>query len=67
MWRDQRGNLAVMFALASAVLFGFGALALDASRLYVVKRQLQGAADAASLAAVLELPDEDAALDEALE
>jgi Flp pilus assembly protein TadG len=67
LWRDQRGNLAVMFALASAVLFGFGALALDASHLYVVKRQLQGAADAASLAAVLELPDEDAALDEALE
>jgi len=64
---DRRGNVAMMFGLAAGVLFGMGALAVDAGNLYVVRSQLQGAADAAILAAASELPDVDAARARALE
>jgi len=57
--RDQRGNIAVLFALLTVPLLGFAALAVDVGHLYVTRMQLQGAADAAVLAALPELPDLD--------
>jgi hypothetical protein len=46
----QQGAVAVLVALFLVVLLGFGALALDISRVFVVRNQLQNAADAAALA-----------------
>lgn len=44
-----------MFALTVFVLFGFMALAIDLGRTYVVRTELQNAADAAALAGAMEL------------
>ena len=46
----QRGNVLIWFALLLPVLFGFMALSVDLARLYLVKTELQNAADAAALA-----------------
>jgi hypothetical protein len=64
---DQRGNIAMLFAIMLGVLFGFSALAVDAGHLYVLKSKLQRTADAAALAAASQLPDETDAQAEALE
>lgn len=65
--RDQRGNIAMLFAIMLGVLFGFSALAVDGGNLYVLKSKLQRTADAAALAAASQLPDETDARAEALE
>jgi hypothetical protein len=65
--RDQRGNIAILFGLMSGALFAFGALAVDAGQLYVLKSKLQRTADAAALAAASQLPAEDDARAMALE
>ncbi len=52
---QQRGVFAVATALAMLVMLGFVGLAIDASRLELVQAELQNAADACALAAVLEL------------
>jgi uncharacterized membrane protein len=49
--RDRSGNVAIMMAGALAMLIGCSALAVDTGSLYLDKRKLQGAADAAALAA----------------
>jgi hypothetical protein len=64
---DQRGNIALLFGLMIGVLFAFGALAVDAGQLYVLKSKLQRTADAAALAAASQLPAEDDARAMALE
>jgi Flp pilus assembly protein TadG len=46
----QRGASTVLFALSLGVLLGLGALAIDASNLYVARGELQNAADAGALA-----------------
>ena len=51
----QRGVFAISTALAMLVLLGFVGLAIDASRMQLVQAELQNAADACALAAVLEL------------
>ena len=48
---DQRGFVAVTVALLLVGLLSFGALALDISSLFVVRNELQNAADAGALAA----------------
>ena len=53
--RLQRGAAAVLFSLALPVLIGLAALAIDVSRLVVVRAELQSAADACALAAVSQL------------
>lgn len=53
--RRSRGAIALMLALSLFVLFGFMALAMDLGRTYVVRTELQNAADAAALAGALEL------------
>lgn len=59
--RDQRGSVLPLFGLSVVVLFGFAALGIDVSHLYYAKNELQTTADAAALAAALDLPDIDAA------
>ncbi len=47
---DDDGAVAVLVALLSVVLFGFGAFVIDVGALYSERRQLQAGADAAALA-----------------
>ena len=53
MWwvKDEEGATAITVALMLLVIFGIGALVLDAGNLFWERRQLQNAADAAALAA----------------
>lgn len=51
----QRGAVAIMFGLSLVVLFGFMALVFDLGRTYVVRTELQNAADAAALAGAKDL------------
>jgi len=53
--RHQRGAMAVMIALSLVVLVGFLGVVVDLGRLYVMKAELQNAADACALAAAYEL------------
>ncbi len=56
---DERGNVAVAFALSAAVLVGFSGFAVDLSRAYLARTELQNVADAAALAGVLKDIDSD--------
>ncbi|MHB8588226.1 MAG: pilus assembly protein TadG-related protein [Candidatus Dormibacteraceae bacterium] len=49
--RNQRGQAIVLIAIMLAVVIGMAALAIDGSRAYAVRRDLQAAVDAAALAA----------------
>ncbi|MFZ2124750.1 MAG: Tad domain-containing protein [Rhodoferax sp.] len=53
--QHQRGAVAITFALSLLVLFGFMALVFDLGRTYVVRTELQNAADAAALAGAKDL------------
>lgn len=53
--QHQRGAVAIMLGLSIFVLFGFMALAIDLGRTYVVRTELQNAADAAALAGAKQL------------
>jgi Flp pilus assembly protein TadG len=57
----EHGSVLPFFAVAAFALFGFGALGIDTGQLYLTKSRLQGATDAAALAAVERLPDIDQA------
>ena len=65
--RDEQGSMTVIVAVMASVLLGFGALAIDLSSSYGVHAKLQGAADAAALAAVQQMPDTSAATAAALD
>jgi Flp pilus assembly protein TadG len=65
--RDEHGSMTVIVAFMASVLLGFGALAIDLSSSYGVHAKLQGAADAAALAAVQQMPDTSAATAAALD
>jgi Flp pilus assembly protein TadG len=54
-WKDRQGQVALIFALASPVLFGAVGYGLDISLFYKQKVQLQTAADASALNTVREL------------
>lgn len=49
--RSQKGQAIVLIAIMIAVLVGMAALAIDGSRAYTLRRNLQAAVDAAALAA----------------
>lgn len=53
----QRGGVAIWFALLLPVLLGFAALAVDLTRLHLVKVELQNAADAAAMGGARSLTD----------
>ncbi len=63
---DEQGSFAVWTALSITTLFAVGALGIDMNYMYTTKAQLQNTADAAAMAAVKLLPDEEAALSDAL-
>lgn len=48
--RNQRGAVAITVAFLMSILLGFAALAIDVGYLFVVRNELQNAADAAALA-----------------
>ncbi len=50
MITDQKGAVAVIVAVCLVVFVGFTALAVDVGHLYVVRNELQNAADAGALA-----------------
>lgn len=52
----EGGQMLVLFVLLLAVVLGFTALVIDVGLVYVERRNLQSAADAAALAAAQELP-----------
>jgi Flp pilus assembly protein TadG len=54
-FQRQRGAIAVMAALSLLVLIAMAGLVIDSGRLFVVKAELQGAADACALSAAREL------------
>lgn len=51
----ERGAVAIAVALSMVVLLGFLGIVIDLGRLFIVKTELQNAADACALAAALEL------------
>jgi type II secretory pathway pseudopilin PulG len=53
---DERGAVAVLFALTVVVLFGAVAFVIDISRLYHARQVLQNAVDLGALAGAQELP-----------
>ena len=55
----ERGAVAVIFAILLVVLIGLAALAIDTGHLYVVKNELQNAADSGALAGARFLFNED--------
>jgi hypothetical protein len=54
-WRNTAGGISVMYALTLPVLLGSTGLGVEIAYRYVSKRSLQSAADAAAVAAALEL------------
>ncbi len=53
--RNQSGSVMVMTAIAMVALFLILGLAIDASRIYMARAEMQNAADAAALSAAREL------------
>jgi Flp pilus assembly protein TadG len=53
--RSRKGATLVMVAIMTTVLVGFLGVSIDASRLYVMRAQLQTTADASAIAAVVEV------------
>src|SRR5690606_30741158 len=60
---QDRGAAAVIIAGSLIFLFGMAALAVDTSGFYQTARVAQTTADLACLAGVVELPDEDGAIE----
>ena len=57
----QRGVSFVLWLIALFPLLGFATLAVDVNNIFLVRAQVQNAADAGALAGVVKLPDADAA------
>jgi hypothetical protein len=55
LFRGTRGQIVPLYAIALPVMLAFVALALDGGKLWVIRTHVQNAADAASLAASLDL------------
>lgn len=53
---NRRGSVLLIFTYILVVLFGSTALVIDVGQLYVAKAKTQKAADAAAMAAVIDLP-----------
>ena len=54
--KDERGAIAVLFALTVVILFAAVALVIDISRLYHERQVLQNAVDFGALAGAEDLP-----------
>jgi Putative Flp pilus-assembly TadE/G-like len=55
--RSRKGATLVLVAIMMTALIGFAGIAVDASRLYVMRVELQTAADAAAIAGTVEVRD----------
>lgn len=55
--RNRKGATLVLVAIMMTVLIAFAGIAIDASRLYVMRAQLQTTADAAAIAGIVEVKD----------
>lgn len=55
--RSRKGATLVLVAILMTALIGFAGIAVDASRLYVMRAELQTAADAAAIAGIIEVND----------
>ena len=55
-WRGEAGQTLVLVVLALPVMLGMAAIVIDVGNLFVEKRSMQQAADAAALAAAQRLP-----------
>lgn len=53
--RNRRGATLVLVAILMTVLISFAGIAIDASRLYVMRAQLQTTADASAIAGIVEV------------
>ncbi len=62
--KDERGAVAIIIAISIVMLISFGALAVDLGHLYVVRNELQDAADAGALAGARFLYNEDGTVNE---
>ena len=51
LWRDQRGNVAMMWALMGSVLLSLIGLTIDFTRAQMIRTQMQNAVDGAALVA----------------
>jgi Flp pilus assembly protein TadG len=52
--KDERGQIMVLTALSTTVVFGFMAMAIDVGMLFNAKRKLQNAVDAAATSAAID-------------
>jgi Flp pilus assembly protein TadG len=59
--RREDGQAFVLFAVAAVAVFAFASFAVDIGRVIVFQRKLQASADAAGLAAAVDLPNATAA------
>lgn len=57
LWRDRRGGVSILTALAAMAMIGFAAMGIDIGMLTLSQRRLQGVADEAALAAAASAPD----------
>jgi uncharacterized membrane protein len=60
-YRNERGNVALLTGLMLPCLIGAAALAVDAGMLFLERREAQGAADLAAMAAAADIDNADAA------
>lgn len=58
--KDQAGASAILFATSLSMLMGAAAVSVDVASIYLAKRELQGVADAAALAAARHTSDTEA-------
>jgi hypothetical protein len=65
--REESGAVAVLVTILAVVLIGVGALAVDLGNAFARKRVSQTQADLAALAGAAELPNKQAAIDEAFD
>src|SRR6266851_674651 len=66
LWSDERGSIMIMTAIFALLLLLMVGLCIDISRLYMVRAELQNAADAAALTAARELNGGTAGIDDAV-
>ncbi|MFT5419064.1 MAG: Flp pilus assembly protein TadG [Gammaproteobacteria bacterium] len=65
LYRNERGSVAIIFALVLAVLLAAGGSGLEFARVLSAKASMQGATDAAALLIITELDDHDTAIESA--
>src|SRR5882724_9839708 len=66
LWSGERGSIMIMTAIFALLLLLMVGLCIDISRLYMVRAELQNAADAATLTAARELNGGTGGIDDAV-